>query len=77
MFKLINALGKLVVLMYYRESAKQDRIAAAEFKSADVAIKASDELENKAHELYRAASNREAKAEGIMAKGYELSKFFE
>lgn len=77
MFKLINALGKLVVRMYYRESAKQDRIATIEFKGADAAIKASEELERKAHDLYREASNRSAKAEGIMAKGQELSKFFE
>ncbi len=69
MFKLINALGKLVVKLYFMEAAKLDNKAKADSKRAIELAKESREKADRATEGVH-------KAAAIASKAQSMSKFF-
>lgn len=70
MFKFINALGKLVVKLYFIEAKKLDKKAKADSQRAI-------ELAKQSREKSDAAVSGIHKSAAIAAKAQSISKFFE
>lgn len=70
MFKFINALGKLVVTLYFIEANKLDKKAKADSRLAI-------ELAKQSREKSDAAVSGVNKSAAIAAKAQAMSKFFE
>lgn len=69
MFKLINALGKLVVKLYFVEAKKLDKRAKSDAQRAT-------ELAKQSRDKSDAARFGVYKASSIAAKAQSMSKFF-